>query len=412
MKKNGVQIAPFVSGLAMGLAFGVVISFALSARRELSIPNLIGTKVTATETHPPEAVTLLSTNIDLESPDRTGGSDQVSSRSGEDSRFLPTIAPLREAMMIPSMKGRLAFFARLQNLDPEEAPQMLAVFSELAQNGYKVREYEPFFWERWAELDGENVAAVIFERDKRFKETNLSKLTIATWAKNDPEAAMNWLFEQEDIPLREGMTKGLVEGMAAADPDLAMEFLRSDRLNSSQITDGFNQIARQKLIQGGIGSVGQWYSGISEDDPFFSVATNAAVQVYGKASFDDALNWANELEGSSHSVNQARNLLHARLSSGRPDGLIQFLSSAPDASEIIGVEALASRAVDRWLRTTPYAMGRWLQENQDSPNYDMIVEPYINNIAVDDLEAAKAWTETIREPKTRRQILERMRSNP
>lgn len=320
------------------------------------------------------------------------------------------VKAIQDTVKNQSTSGRLEFLALLQNLTPEDAPGMLGMFRELAQQGYRVSEYDRLFWERWAEIDGAAASQVVFQRDKRFKETNLSKLAMSTWARNDPAAASAWLFSQEPIPLRDGMTKGLLEGMAANDPDFAQEFLQSGDLSPEQVAYGFSQVARQKSMQGGLDAVGSWFSSFSENDPNFDTVMGATVQIYARASFADALNWANSLGETSGSTAGMREQLHARLSHNRPDGLISFLGSDARAETLAGVKPLTERAVQRWLAVTPYAMGTWLQKNEGIRNYDLVVTPFVEQIALEDAAAAQVWAETIRDKDLQDEILSRIAS--
>lgn len=413
MKTTGIKFAHFLPGVVAGAGAGILGTVFLFPSATDRLERSGGNGPASIETR---AESQDSDSQNLESPAASirtlaEPSTEAGLRQEHETAENDTVAALREAIKTPSTSGKLQYLTLLQQLTAEEAPRMLEVFREMSRQGYKVREYDRLFWERWAELDGPGVAKIMFERDKRFKETGLSNLAISTWAKNDPEAAADWLAQQEDIPLREGMTKGLLEGMAAADPDQAQEFLLSGNFTPDQIAYGFSQIARQKLMQDGLDSVGQWYAEFSENDANFETVTNAATQIYSRAAFSDALHWANQLEGSRDAVLRARGQLHARLADGRPDGLITFLGSEKYAHNIAGVEALTSRAIDRWLRTTPYAMGTWLQQNEDIPNYDLIVKPFAEKVAVDDPNAARAWAGTIRDPELRETVLENLSGN-
>jgi len=328
-------------------------------------------------------------------------------------RIVPgdTLVAIRDAISNQSTGGKLEYLELLQRLTPEEAPKMLALFRELSYRGYKVADYDRLFWERWAEIDGQAASAKMFSRDKRFKETNLSKLAIGTWAKNDPEAASQWLFSQDDIPLREGMTKGLLEGMAERDPASTQRFLESADLSDAQTAHGYGQIARQYQIKEGLDSVGDWYRGFSEDDPVYDIVTNATTQIYARAEFADALNWANTLEGSPEAVARTRGQLHARLAYGRPDGLLTFLGNDPTADTLTGAESLAARAVSRWIVTNPNAMGEWLQKNSAIRNYDLVAAPFVEQIAPQDLVAAQAWADTLRDANLRNTVKDRIIGN-
>lgn len=308
-----------------------------------------------------------------------------------------TVGAIRISVKNQSTEGKLEYLELLRQLTPDEAPQMLAMFRELSQQGYAVREYDRLFWERWAEIDGEAACDLMFERDKRFKETGLSKLAISAWARNDPDAASTWLFSQEDIPLREGMIKGLLEGMAIRDPASAQQFLTNTNLTNEQLAHGYSEIARQFHIQKGLGSVGEWYGSFSESDPAYAMVTNATAQIFSRASFADALSWAESLDGSS----AVRQQLHARLAHNRPDGLLTYLGYTPDAGALTGVESLTRQAVSRWTQTNPNAMGKWLDSNSDIPNYDLVAVPFVEQIAREDLDAAQAWAETLHDEEIR-----------
>jgi len=362
-----------------------------------------------TDTSLPEAITFPGNSKDL---DNLAVADSNISPSGSLESFpADTIGAIQSAVKIQSTSGKLEYLSLLQHLTPEDAPRLLGAFRKLSQQGYKVGDYDRLFWERWAEIDGEAASRTMFERDKRFNETNLSKLAISTWARNDPNAASSWLSQQEDIPLRDGMTKGLLEGMATSDPDLAENYLSSANLLPEQIAYGYSQVARQKGVQEGLDSVGAWYSSFSEDDPNFTSVTNATAGIYAQASFADALSWANTLEGSPEAASNTRQQLYARLAHNRPDGLISHLGSDTNAELLNGVAGLAERAVVRWIKRTPYAMGKWLQKNEDIRNYDLVVTPFVEQIALENLEAAQKWAGTIRAPITREEVTMRIAGN-
>ncbi|MBC7854013.1 MAG: hypothetical protein IAF94_11295 [Pirellulaceae bacterium] len=312
-----------------------------------------------------------------------------------------TLGAIRLSIQDQSTKGKRDYLSLLQDLTPEDAPKMIAMFQELGHLGFPTPEYDRLFWQRWAEIDGAAASAMMFDRDKRFKETNLSNLAISTWAKNDPDAATAWLFSQEDIPLREGMTKGLIEGMAEHDPAAAMRFLDYTDLSTEQLAHGYAQVAKQYHIQEGLDAVGQWYGEMAADDPNLELVINAATQIYARAPIAEALAWADSLDGSSAAGSRTRDQLYARIASGRPDNLLVYLGKEPGASALNGVGPLAQQAVARWTQTNPGAMANWLKNNREIPNYDLVTTPFAVQIASQDPEAALAWADTLRDPDLR-----------
>lgn len=320
------------------------------------------------------------------------------------------ISRMRTAIKKNSTSGKLEYLSLLQELTPEEAPHLIALFRKLGQQGYPTPAYDRLYWERWAEIDGAAACETMFERDRRFPETHLSKLVISTWAKEDPVAARDWLARQRDIPLREGMTKGLLDGLAARDPHFAQRFIQDMELTPEQLGYGYRAIARQHSIQGGLGKLGAWYRGFSENDPAFGSATQAVTQIIARAPFADALAWADNLGGSPEVAESTRRGLHDRIANGRPDGLIDHLASDPGAGSLEGVSRLVDRAVNRWISTDPNAMGEWLTRNMDIRNYDLVVAPFAEKIASQDHESALSWANTLRDPELRDAVKERIGS--
>lgn len=367
---------------------------------------------------PPQAVTFIEEGVgtgrslstpnlkDAPRPIAAAGSDpsEVSESASSDER----LAAIRETLLKTSTASRRDYLDLLQGLTPEDAPRMIELFRELGERGYPTPEYDRLFWQRWAEIDGAAASAAMFARDKRFPETQLSNIAISTWAKSDPEAASAWLFAQEDIPLREGMTKGLIEGMAEHDPADAMRFLLSANLSSDQLAHGYVHVARQYNLQHGLDSVGQWYQQQLAEGRDPGMVANAAVGVYVRAPLDEALGWANTLDGASEITLATRNQLHARLAQGRPSGLIDYLAKEPGAENLAGVGSLSERAVSNWIQTNPGAMANWLKDNRELPNYDLVAAPFAAQVARDDREAALAWAETLRDPALRETVKERI----
>lgn len=374
----------------------------------------------ATTPSPPQAVTLL---------ERTDGSEREAAapvvgaaprpgvvagvdveadaaNAGENDR----LKAFRRSLLDTSTVGRRQYLTLLQDLTTADAPAMMALFREMAQRGHAVGDYDRLFWLRWAEVDGAAASAEVFARDKRFPETALSNLAIATWAKYEPEAASAWLFAQEDIPLREGMTNGLLEGMAEYDPAFAMRFLESANLSTRQRAHGYAQIARQHHLQQGLDAVGQWYEEHAAGGRDLDQVIEATTGVYARAPFAEALGWADSLEGSSDHAMRTRNQLHARLAYDRPDGLLAYLGGEPGAENLGGVIPLTERAVSRWIQTNPGAMASWLEKNREIRNYDLVAAPFAAQVARDDPAAALAWADTLRDPALRETVKERIAS--
>lgn len=318
------------------------------------------------------------------------------------------VAVMKRSIEDPSTQGKLVYLALLRKLRTEDAPGMIDLFRELSHRGHIVNDYDKLFWERWAEVDGEAASAAMFERDKRFRDTLLSRLAISTWAKNDPDAARAWLFAQEDIPLREGMVKGLLEGWARQDPAAAQRFLMNTDLAPDQLQHGFNEIARQVQMRDGVASVGEWFAGFAETDPDFGRVMNAATQIYARAPFEVALAWGEKLGDQSQGAIRTRTQLHDRLAEGRPDNLLIHLAQDPGATNLAGIERLTERAVAKWISTNPGAMANWLKANPGVPNYDLLTAPFAMRVASQDPEAARAWAGTIRNATLRDSVLERL----
>lgn len=362
---------------------------------------------------PDEVITLSNPPRSLEksdtpAPEETPVSVSLNDNLGEQIPPEVYIAIMEKAIKEQSTQGRMIFLALLRKLKTEDAPGMIDLFRDLSHRGYVVNDYDKLFWERWAEVDGQAASAAMFERDKRFRDTLLSRLAISTWAKNDPDAARAWLFAQEDIPLREGMVKGLIEGWAQRDPMAAQRFLMNTDLAPDQLQHGFNEIARQVQMRDGVGSVGEWYAGFAETDPDFGRVMNAATQIYARAPFEVALGWAATLGDQSQGAIRTRTQLHDRLAEGRPDNLLIHLAQDPNAPRLAGVERLTDRAVAKWISTNPGAMANWLKENSGVPNYDLLTAPFAMRVASQDPEAARAWAGTIRDAATRESVLERL----
>lgn len=405
--KPGFRILIFLSVFALGLLSGIGVSHLQQSSDKQSSASK---RKETSSAESPGAITLLSP----QSPPAGASTGTVpssfpyTSPTDRPGVSTDTLETLRTSIKDRSTKGKLQYLYLLQQLTTEDAPKMIAVLRELSQQGYSVGEYDRLLWERWAEVDGKAASTAMFERDKRFRETYLSKLAISTWARNDPDAASEWLLSQDDIPLREGMIKGLIEGMAESDPAAAQRFLTSAQLSDKQREHGYSEIARQHQVQKGIDAVGAWYQTYSEDDPAFNMVVEATTRIYSHATFADALNWGNSLGDSSETSIAVRERLHARLAYSRPDGLLTYLAYTPGAEALTAVGPLTQQAVARWTTTNPNAMGNWLNKNSDMPNYDLVAVPFVEQIANQDPEAARAWTETIRDADIRKSLTDRL----
>jgi hypothetical protein len=183
-----------------------------------------------------------------------------------------------------------------------------------------------------------------------------------------------------------------------------MRFLQNGNLSSEQRAHGYAQIARQYHLQQGLDAVDQWFRKQGAAGRDLDQVVDAATGVYVRAPFDEALGWADSLEGSNALATQTRNLLHARLAQDRPDGLIAFLGGEPGAETLAGVGPLTERAVGRWTQTNPGAMANWLKKNREIRNYDLVAAPFAVQVARDDAEAALAWADTLRDAALRETV--------
>jgi hypothetical protein len=408
------RVLPTLPAFLLGLGLGVGGTWlAGSLESRPAAAETVGAPIVETELErdtaapaPPQAVTLVERTDAIEraaprpAPATDPDPEAEDEILGDDDR----IKAFRRSILDTSTVGRRQYLTLLQDLSTEDAPGMMALFREMAQGGHAVADYDRLFWQRWAEVDGAAASATMFARDKRFPETSLSNLAISTWAKYEPEAASAWLFAQEDIPLREGMTKGLLEGMAEYDPAVAMRFLQNGNLSSEQRAHGYAQIARQYHLQQGLDAVDQWFRKQGAAGRDLDQVVDAATGVYVRAPFDEALGWAESLEGATALATQTRNLLHARLAQDRPDGLIAFLGGEPGAETLAGVGPLTERAVGRWTQTNPGAMANWLKKNREIRNYDLVAAPFAVQVARDDPDAALAWADTLRDPVLRETV--------
>lgn len=404
-------VPAFLLGIAVG-AFGVWLALQMEAPDPAEGDGAMRTAAPEAEAITLEGLPSSPPAFDLalerESPPAAAAADEAATAKMEPDAPAPEVnflEAIRDSFHDSSTRGQRDYLALLQGLTPEEAPGLIPLFGELSRMGYPVAESERAFWQRWAEIDGEAASRTIFARDRRFRDTRLSRLAISTWAKEDPEAARAWLFSQDDIPLREGMAKGLIEGMAARDPAAAMRFLQSGGLSADQRAHGYAQVARQYHLQEGLDAVDRWSRDFPADDPDLASVIAATTAIYARASFVEALDWANSLTGPSAPA--ARAQLHARLAESRPDGLVAHLGRDPTAGSVNGVDLLTQRAVARWIGINPGAMALWLRRNRDIRNYDLVAAPFVEQIASQDPEAARIWAETLRDPVLRASLTDR-----
>lgn len=300
-----------------------------------------------------------------------------------------------------SYETKLDFYRMLNEMTTEAAPQINQLVGELHAQGHALDTVGNLFWQRWGEIDGEAACAAIFDIDKRFPETGYSNIAIASWARKDPEAAAAWLSAQNDVPLRDGMMKGLLEGMVDADPAKAQRYMAESELTEDQKALGFNRIAKHWLREGGTDGVGEWYAGFNADDPSIQTASNAAADAYTNGIVDDALEWANGLDPDSPQTDYVRNRLYQNLARYKPDALVTYMGYVAGAPDLGGATELAEQGVAHWVRGNPIAMGEWLVDNSHIPNYDLVVAPFVREIAGHDPEAAVAWAKTIKDTELR-----------
>ncbi|MGI9239675.1 MAG: hypothetical protein ACR2RV_02675, partial [Verrucomicrobiales bacterium] len=307
-----------------------------------------------------------------------------------------------------SISNRERFFQMLMDMTPRSAPELAKVFMESEPSRMQLDEEHKMFWQRWGEIDGASACAAIFEADARLSSSLISNAAISAWAEMDPAAARSWLVAQEDIPLRHGMMRGLVEGMARTDIAEVQQFVDEADLSVKEKAHAHWRIARHHLEQSGVDAVGDWYSQFADDDPMIEHVSLTAVDIYTAGSVGESLAWIQQLERGDARTAALDRHVRKNLAEQKPDLVIDYLARHEDLSGLEHSASFASLATDEWIRANPNGMGKWLGENMDIPNYDLVAVPFVRNIVRRDSNAAAHWAETIKDPNLRKSIQEEL----
>jgi hypothetical protein len=310
----------------------------------------------------------------------------------------PSVEDFREVMShLPGIQRSMAFSNLLAQLTPENAREVMAFIGKNASKYDMHREHE-MFWERWGQIDGRAACEAIFESNKRFAQTPMSQRTIQAWARNDPRGAYTWLMAQEDLPLRASMVRGVLNGYAAADPEGAHQFIATELQDATLKNHGYWRVARSQMDANGLPGVEAYFARFDKSDPDYKGVRITVADMFVDAGSAEALRWMSRLDAAAQP--EVSSYLTSRLVHDRPDDLVRSLAADSIATGFDRTKVI-TEAVKGWIGANPNAMGQWLKENRQMPNYDEIVVPYVKQIRAVDAQAATAWAATIKDPVLR-----------
>ncbi|MES2660947.1 MAG: hypothetical protein V4689_20140 [Verrucomicrobiota bacterium] len=309
----------------------------------------------------------------------------------------------RGALMDSNTRRRDRDYGILLDLmRPEDAPALQALFLELHAQGQTFTEYGDFAI-RWGEIDAEG--ALEFLQNEKFywmPPRNYSAFARG-WGVTDPQAAMKWIDEHPETAGSMGGHIAVLEGWVREDPASALKWLDQQRSKlSPEEYINASGVAFLEQVQGpnaGLNQAVSWLASLPEDGINGAAARHAwskNMWCLGELNYETAADvWRQVGDESWMGFGEFRNFSQAI---GRTRTAVTGEEGFLKALETTWAPEKVSDRFSEWTTQNPEATSQWLANAPDTPVTRSAIQGMIRSLEQIDPQAAKQWTEKLKDP--------------
>jgi hypothetical protein len=301
---------------------------------------------------------------------------------------------------------RSRFLSLLALMRPEDAPAVEQIFYDADKEGRTYFSLFSSFWGQWGKLDG-GKAMKQLQADHHLRHIDSLFTDVGRgWARTSAAEAKKWLEDhRNDANKWEAIQEGVWQGEIEKDPTGIVETLIKT-LPAPEASRRIGDVAWNLINTRGVQAATQWLAQQSGRDDIPSglmkTAVNAVAQATTRAGPQPLADFIESRPDSAELRQQVQRFVDVWVGDNAmsrlsyiavlpenyysPEAVNQALSAFDDARE-------------------PDALGLWLKEHKDARFYDDAALRYVRSLREVDPAAAKAWTETIKDPAKRAQAL-------
>lgn len=290
--------------------------------------------------------------------------------------------------------------ALLGSLTPEIAPTAAETFEQAKQSGVQFGEEYRLFLRAWGKLDGLTAMEYVSKNAEGNTPEMLS--TLAGWASSNPQNARAWVEALAEGSSKEGLIYGLLDGWSMSDFAGAAAYAESRP--RSEARDEFRKLLLQRaLASGGMAAAQQWVQRIPNDEHNQLYKQRAFDEVIRTMLYRDpsaAAHWIAQNAGQAYLGGSAVAETAAKMAQSAPMEALNWMQHLPGISDAQRTDGSAA-AMNHWVEKDPQAAGNWIAQNPQHPAYDRLAGEYARAIAGEDLQAAREWTQSIKDENAR-----------
>ena len=381
-----------------------------------------------------------------------------------------------------------SIFVGASEVDPARAFQLLRETPDANPQHY----HEVF--DNWAEMDPATAAQMALTVEKPAERREALKIVGQEWAERDPQAVLDWIgqtdltsYEREiirnsaikayaerdakaamdllaglDATIRNRALPGVVRELVKADPEAAVAWLRREpdsfskyrainemssaladnapetaielakeipEIKDNALNAAFSTLASRD-VDLALQKAQEW-----EGDPQYADIMNQIVSGYGRENPEQALSWANQLDGDIRSsairsvigrladkdpslavkhlddlgLAQDDPIYHRSISTiardwahHDPVTAAEWLDTLPDAD---WRNSAVGDIADQWARIDLVSASEWIASLTEGPGRDQAARRLVYRIRDEDPEMAAAWAASIGDESTRNNAL-------
>jgi hypothetical protein len=294
----------------------------------------------------------------------------LGSRAGStaDPRHEAMVGRAAAAMLIGSDARRhRAFLAALDEMKPEDANAVHRLLASSMDHGVLYENEWEAFWTRWGEIDGAAAMALTLSLTHEAVPKDVRRI-MRGWGATDPEAAARWLEEHQEKQFDDALV-GLTDGYAARDLHGATALaLNAAPSGDPQLPRLMETLSEQALRQGRAPALLAWFEQLprsGEPEGARAVAVGHVSWRLTRMNTDKAMEWVGQQSSAPWRSDRVIAELADKVSERDPAKAAEWLQSLPPAKD--GSYPGLGAVVQRWSRTDPLALEKWMKEGAAGP---------------------------------------------
>jgi|GEM_PF-4476672 len=326
----------------------------------------------------------------------------------------------------PGLARFALLHAALQRITRENWHAALVTMWKARAEGLINDEEVRFFLQRLGEAAGPAALEGFKPKDPvNAWETHSGRFAMMGWAMSDPAAAKAWLETQPAGRYHDGMLWGYALGLGLRDAPAALQAMQTlepgeQRRLLSTALNGISGSGYQPLAEAwlqanaptGDEAAASLRGKNNEFTQVFDQFLGAQIaSLSNEKKNDKFFAWVDRLDERPAAWFGPQNIDRIASEFTRRDALPQALDwiARFTADQPVAGARSANYMMMQWTRTDPIAAGNWLNQNANSPLYDVAVTAFLNGSPTPlDAETLQAWANTMHEPKNRTNVLSKL----